>query len=212
MSGKKTKANTKINKKIIEKVQKEESGSRINNSDSDSSQISDVDSNQNIDIKEDKEDKEEDETKLMDYIIKYIKIDDMIKRKNTEFKQEVKPIKDSKKKLEDYIISYLDGIEQDFINVGKSNTLTKVVTEQKSAIKMDNIEETLIDGFKKHNLYEDDEEMYEVIKEFIKNIDEKRETKTKKSIVRTQPKEKKEAKQKAEKIIKSQIKKNNKNT
>lgn len=171
----------------------------------DSSEISDIDENQSIpdafeyDRKKieteddiDKEAKEEYvKTVVLDSVIKYIKIDDIIKKKQNEHKKELVPIKESKIKLESFLINYLDKIDEEFIMVGTKNTLTKTEVSKKTPVKLEDITESLIEGFKKYELYDDNEdEKIKIIKDLVQTIDSKREVKTRKYLKRTQKCEK----------------------
>ena len=172
--------------------------------DIDSSDISDIDDNQCVsdafnydsknssNTKDDANDDLNDESRkkyiqtvVLDRVIKYIKIDDIIKKKHEEFKKEMKVIKDSKDKLEQFLIEYLDKINEEYIQVGNKSTLIKTEVKSKAAPKMEDISVCLIEGFKKHELCNnDDEEIKKVIKEFITTIDAKREIKTRKYLKR----------------------------
>jgi hypothetical protein len=131
------------------------------------------------------------QTVVLDRVIKYIKIDDIIQKKQTEFRKEMKTIKESKDILEKFLIDYLDKIDEEFIQVGEKNKLVKTVTTTKSPPKMEDIASCLVDGFKKYGIYEDENEIKRVVKDFINNIEEKREVKTKKYLKRQVTRERK---------------------
>jgi len=50
---------------------------------------------------------------------------------------------------------------------------------------MDDISACLIDGFRKYEIYENDEEINRVVKDFVTTIDNKREIRTRKYLKRT---------------------------
>lgn len=200
---------TKINKNNVKEKSLEEE-----ETDKDSSDISDIDDNQEISdafnydnkkskskkvIKnnEDYEDGEENgekceedmdeeyvQTVVMERVIKYVKLDDVIKEKQNEHKKEMKTLKDTKDQLEQFLIGFLDKMNEEYIQLGNKSTLIKTETQTKAAPKMEDISVCLIDGFRKYEIYEDDEEIKRVVKDFIKTIDDKREIKTRKYLKR----------------------------
>lgn len=166
----------------------------------DSSEISDFDENQEISdafenydnkkkkVSEDADNEVTDEyiqTVLLENVIKYIKLDDLIKEKQSEYKKEMKKIKDTKDNLEHYLIDYLDKMDEEYIQVGNKSTLIKTEVKTKAPPKMEDISVCLIDGFRKHEIYDDDEEIKRIVSDFVKTIDEKREVKTRKFLKRT---------------------------
>ena len=70
-------------------------------------------------------------------------------KKQEKLKAELKKIKDAKEVMEEYIITYLDKNDADFLNIGKEKLRVEEKKSQ-SAIKMEYIEECLVDGFKKY--------------------------------------------------------------
>lgn len=180
---------------------KSSSKSSSNNvNEKDSSDISDIEDNVTIsdafnydtkqETNDDNIDKEAEteyiQTVVLDRVVKYIKIDDIIKQKQQEHKKEMKTIKDHKDKLEQFLIEYLDKIDQEYIQVGDKGTLTKTESRSKSSIKIEDISVSLIEGFKKYNIYEDITEIKRVVEDFIESIENKREVKVRKYIKRTQ--------------------------
>ena len=137
------------------------------------------------------------ENVVVDRIINYIKMDDIIKQKKKAFSDEMKAIKKSKEQLEKYLISYLDDINEDTINIGKKATLNKVEKQIVGKITKENVTETLLEGFKKYNIYDNEADTIRVITDFMDTIESKREIKTKKYLERKTPEEinKKENKQ-----------------
>lgn len=136
------------------------------------------------DENEEEMDEEFVQTVVMERVLKYIKLDDVIKEKQNEHKKEMKTLKDTKDQLEQFLISFLDKINEEYIQLGNKSTLIKTETQTKAAPKMEDISVCLIDGFRKYEIYEDDEEIKRVVKDFIKTIDEKREIKTRKYLKR----------------------------
>ena len=167
----------------------------------DSSDISDIDDNVtisdafNYDNKKENNnsiDKEAEaeyiQTVVLDRVVKYIKIDDIIKQKQQDHKKEMKTIKDHKDKLEQFLIEYLDKIDQEYIQVGDKGTLTKTETRTKTSIKMEDISISLIEGFKKHKIYEDIAEIKRVVEDFVETIENRRDVKVRKYLKRTKAK------------------------
>jgi hypothetical protein len=124
-------------------------------------------------------------TVIADKVIKYMKIDDLIKQKQDEHKKEIKQMKEGKEALEKFLIEYLDKINEECINVGKKASLIKTESKRAAPIKVEDISTSLIDGFKKFEIYDDDEQIERVVKEFISTIEAKREVKTRKYLKRT---------------------------
>lgn len=131
------------------------------------------------------EKKEYIQTVVLDRVIKYIKLDDVIKQKQNEHKKEMKAIKDSKEQLEHFLIGYLDKVDEEYIQLGNKSTLIKTEVKTKAPPKMEDISVCLVEGFRKHEIYEDDSEIKRVVKDFIETIDAKREIKTRKYLKRT---------------------------
>lgn len=182
----------------------------INKSKEDSSDISDYNENDSIgdafDYDKNKENSEsvDEKTKqeyiktvVYDRILKYLKIDDVIKKKNEEFREEMKTIKQLKDKLERFLIDYLDKIEQEYIQIEtKQTTLTKTEVKSKAPIKKEDISISLIEGFKKYEIYDNDDEIKRVVTDFIETIENKREIKTRKYLKRTKIKKEKKCNKK----------------
>lgn len=131
-------------------------------------------------------------------VVKYIMFDDLLKKKQAEHRKEVKTIKEAKEKLEQYLVTYLDKVDEEFIKMNNGGTkLVKTETKTKSPPKMEDISVCLTEGFKKYELYDDDNDIQRVVKEFIEQIDAKRAIKTRKFIKRME--EDKEGKKKPKK-------------
>jgi len=160
--------------------------------DKDSSEISEIDENEslsdcfNYDIKKDENDDNIDseaqteyvKNVVFDYVIKYIKIDDIIKKKQTDHKKEMKAIKDTKDQLETFLLNYLEKVNQEYVELANKSKLIKTETTTKSAPKLDDINLCLMDGFKEHGIFENDDEIKRVVGDLMKKIDDKRETKS----------------------------------
>ena len=138
------------------------------------------------------------ENEVFEAIVKFMKTDDLISEKEKEHKETVAPLKKQRTALETFLIDYLEQINQEFIKIGEKTQLTKVETETKGPIKAENVAEALIEGFKKHELYTDEQhdEMLRVVKDMMTIVDAKREKKIKKKISRINL-EKEEKKKKA---------------
>jgi hypothetical protein len=139
------------------------------------------------------------ENEVFDAIVKYMKTDDLIREKENEHRELMTPLKKDRTVLETFLIDYLEQIDQEFIKIGEKTQLTKVETESKAAIKPENVAEALVEGFKKHELYteEQHEEMLRVVKDMMVIVESKRERKISKKIRRVDLE--KEAKKKAAK-------------
>lgn len=156
------------------------------NNDQNNADHQDADQNEDVDYDELTEGakKEYIQTVVLDKVINYIKLDDIIKQKQLEHKKEMKVIKDSKEQLEEFLIQYLDKVDEEFIELGNKSTLYKTEIKTKAAPKMEDIGICLVEGFKKYEFYEDDDEIKRVVKDFIDTIDAKREVKTRKYLKR----------------------------
>lgn len=150
------------------------------------------------------------ENDVFDAIVQFMKTDDIIKEKETMHREEVAPLKKHRTDLEMFLIDYLDKIDQEFIKVGEKTQLTKVESTSKGPIKPENVAEALLEGFKKHELYTEDQhdEMVRVIKDMIQIVESKREQKVKKKIARVNLE--KQAKKDAETASKANADKINK--
>lgn len=169
-------------------------------SEKDSSDVSDIDDNVSIsdafnyDTKKENSSIEKEaeaeyiQTVVLDRVVKYIKIDDIIKQKQQEHKKEMKTIKDHKDKLEQFLIDYLDKIDQEYIQVGDKGTLTKTESRTKSSIKMEDISISLIEGFKKHKIYNDIADIKRVVEDFVETIENRRDVRVRKYLKRTKAK------------------------
>lgn len=161
-----------------------------NNTDADSSIISDYsdDEDNNKYMHEDDMEKEAKEKYVKDVvcdkIVKYVKIDKILSDKQSEFTKEIKPIKDAKKSLQEFLCKYLDDINEEYFNV-KDKRYTKTTKQTKKPIKLENIVEGLRDDFAEHEIFNDEKEMDTAIQRMIKKIDGKRETSEKKYLKRS---------------------------
>jgi len=178
-------------KKSSNKMDSEDVDCDTENNIDDTNDDNDTDNNEsNIDkdlsnVNDDELDEEYVQTVVMERVIKYIKLDDVIKEKQTEHRKEMKTLKDTKDNLEQFLIGFLDRINEEYIQLGNKSTLIKTETQTKAAPKMEDIGVCLIDGFRKYEIYEDDDEIKRVVKDFLKSIEEKREIKTRKYLKRT---------------------------
>jgi microtubule-associated protein 1 len=188
--------------------------SNRNNEDNDSSFVSDIGdkeiSNNAFEYDDKKVHEEFVKNVLVDKVSKYIKLDNIIKEKQDKLKTELKKIKDAKEQMEEYIISYLDKNDAEFLGIGNEK-LIKTVKETKAPIKIENIEESLIEGFKKYELYKNDEEISKVVKDFLMTIDSKIKITQRKYLTRENNKkeDKKEVKKEDKKEVKKQVKNKN---
>lgn len=175
---------------------------KLPDKENDSSDISDIDENEDIsdafnyDTKKANMSKKESEnddnlseeyiqTVVVERVVRYINLDNLIKDKQIEHKKEMKVIKDTKDQLEQFLIGYLDKVNEEYINLGKNSaTLVKTETKTKAPPKMEDIGVCLIEGFRKYEIYNDDDDIKRVVKDFIKTIEDKREVKTRKYLKR----------------------------
>jgi len=182
---------------------------RSNQMTRDSSEIQDIDDNQSVPDAFEFDQKKSDDLDqeatdnyvkevVMDRIIKYIKIDDLIKKKEEEHRTFMKTIKEGRTKLEQFIIGYLDNIDEEYVQLGKQNKLTKAIKESKQPIKTDIIKEVLKIEFKEKGFCDNTQQIEKMVEEFIIKIEEKREIKTKKTLSRSNP-EKESAKEEKKK-------------
>jgi hypothetical protein len=191
----------------------------------DSSEISDIDENQDIpDAFEayDDEGKQADNgaeftdeyinTVVADRVIKYLKLDDLMKEKQVEHKKEIKTIKDAKEQLEQFLISYLDKVNEEYIQLGGKSTLTKVEKESIAPPKMEDVSVCLMEGFRRHEIYEDDDKIKQVVEDFMKEIEIKRERKVRKYLKRSGGEKDKKKKNDAESETKKQTTRKTKKT
>ncbi len=130
-------------------------------------------------------------TVVCDRVVKYMKLDDLIKEKQSEHKKDMKAIKDSKEKLEKFLLNYLDQVHEEFIQIKNDTKLIKTEKTTKSALKMEDISSSLIEGFKKYEIYEDDVQIDRVVTDLLKTIDSKRKNNTRKFIQRVNTEDKK---------------------
>ena len=94
---------------------------------------------------------------IVDAIVRFMKTDDIICEKERELREYVTPLKKQRTELELFLIDYLEKIEQEYIVVGSKSRLNKVETTVKAPIKPENVAEALMEGFKKHELYLDEQ-------------------------------------------------------
>ena len=147
----------------------------------DSSFVSEIDENAELDHESDCK-ATDPQIAISDKIIKYLRIDVTLKRRQKEHREELKAIKQTKKDLENFIISYLDKIEQEFIEIKNQAVLTKKTYERKEPIRLEKIEDVLINKFSEDNILPDDETRKSVIKELLTKIEAERKVSTRKAI------------------------------
>jgi hypothetical protein len=123
----------------------------------------------------DEADEEENQKQLnkvfLDKIIKYIKTDDLIKKKVKEHNEEVKILKMEKTNLENSILIFLDKIDENYISINGTGKLIKNESKTKSAIKVEYIQESIIQSIKKTNINIEKQILEELIETIIKQID-----------------------------------------
>jgi hypothetical protein len=125
---------------------------------------------------------------LKQKVIAYVRIDDLIKTKQ----QEIKNLKELKKPCEEVIIKFFDETELDFFDLGKNgDKITKHKIEQKAPLKLDIIKDAIKEHLIKEKMVETEERCTGILNDIAELIDKKRPVKTKVSVRRTIPKEKK---------------------
>lgn len=141
------------------------------------------------------------ESDVFDSIVKFMKTDDLISEREMEFRQEITPLKKQRTDLENFLIGYLEEMDNDFIQLGKTTKLTKVETENVAPIKPENVADALVEGFRKHELYTEEEhdEMVRVVKDLLIIVDSKRERSIKKKIARVDIRAEQEKEERAQK-------------
>jgi len=165
-----------------------------------SDDVSDISDDSDFEEGKEGEDGEDDDskklgTKFLENVIKYLEIDDTIKQKQDEHREEVKNLKDTKGELEGYIIRYLDRKGKNEINIGNGKgQLVKEVKDSKSPIKPENIREGILDGLKKSEFGETDEETLKLINSIMDSIDTKRAVTQRTCLRRINPKAPKKGK------------------
>jgi hypothetical protein len=148
-------------------------------SDDNSTHISSVDENEDIDdMTVDDISKEATDNfkknELLDHIIKYVQIDNIIRDKRKEIREDIKVLNERKKRMEVFILKYLDDINQEQINIDGTGKLKKNVSQVKGAIKIDNIKKSIEDGIKKEGVIKDDKRLSILLDSILDLIDKNR--------------------------------------
>lgn len=141
-------------------------------------------------------------TVIFGKIMQYVKLDTILQKKQFEYKKATDDIKLMKDNLEEFLCQYLDKIGEECINFGEKKSLVKTVSQTKAPPKIEDIGICLVDGFKKHNLIENDDDVKKIVDDLITAIDNRREIKTRKYIKyvgRENPNKKEKAAQKSKK-------------
>jgi|688.fasta_scaffold80767_4 hypothetical protein len=139
------------------------------------------------------------ENTVKEQVTKYLNYDNEIRKARSELKDRIKILSKKKIDAEEIIINYLDEVNKKF-NLEKpyleyddgKGKLIKTVSKTKESIKIDNVEKSLNEIVRKHNLFQGDEKMELFLKEFIENIEAKRKVKERTYIKRTMKKNKRE--------------------
>lgn len=125
---------------------------------------------------------------LKQKIITYIKIDDAVRKKQ----EEIKHLKEMKKPCEEAIITHLESIQEDAFNLISGDRLIKNKVEHKAPLKVDFIKDAIKEELIKENMVQTQERCDFLINEILEMIDKKRPVKTKVSLRRAVPKQKKQ--------------------
>jgi len=137
------------------------------------------------------------ENTVKEQVTKYLNYDNEIKKARSELKDRIKILSKKKIDAEEIIINYLDEVNKKF-NLDKpyleyddgKGKLIKTISKTKESIKIDNVEKSLSEIVRKHNLFQGDEKMELFLKEFIDNVEAKRKIKERTYIKRTMKKNK----------------------
>lgn len=121
-------------------------------------------------------------TVIFNKISQYVQLDTILQNKTFEFKKETDSIKTMKNNLEEFLCQYLEKVGEESISFGANKSIVKTVSQTKAPPKMEDIVKSLLDGFKKHHLTDNNDDTKKIINELVNSIDEKREIKTKKYI------------------------------
>lgn len=176
--------------KKIKQIKKQD-----NNSDNESESASIENSNLSEEITDDlvskkaKEDYQKND--FFEKIIKYIKFDDLIRKETLEYREKVNSLKEQKLELETFILRYLDTIEQDTINIGGDNKITKYESVRTSALNEEIIKNSIFEQLKKENIVKDENKCKELVENTFNLMQNKREKKSKFCLKRTIAKPKK---------------------
>jgi hypothetical protein len=138
---------------------------KINDSDNDSDNISDIEEN-DLNNK-DNPVKITDEFK--ESVIGFIKLDDLIRQRQ----EDIKELKEKKKPYEEYILKYLDKVGENVIEIQESK-LRKNQSETKMPLKIDMIKEAIYETIKKEKKDQSDDKCKELVEETIQLMENKR--------------------------------------
>ena len=128
---------------------------------------------------------------FLDKIIKFIKTDDLIKKKEKENKEEIKVLKNDKKKLEAYILNYLEKLDENYVSINGTGKLIKNESNTRGTIKVETIQESIMETFKNKNLNLNPELVRSIVDDIIIRIDNKRGTSKRIYLKRTTERKKK---------------------
>ena len=125
------------------------------------------------------------QNKFLENVIKFLQTDDIIRKKTNEYKDNIKILKDTKSELEEFVIRYLEKENEDYIDIKGKGKLIKKKTITKSAIKIDNIKESIFEELHQRKLLETDDETINLINNILTKIENKRTVKEKTVLKRT---------------------------
>jgi hypothetical protein len=169
-----------IKKKKVEKVETEsDNENKSNNSDVTDDQVSQMAESHSLN------------TEFMEKIIKYVKVDDHIKRKMQEHREEMKVLKNAKKLLEDYISTNLSKVGEKQIVMNGTGKLIRTESTTKSAMKVDDIKNSIQEILEEEGLVKNEDEQTELIQKILTLIDSKRVRKSRTYLKRTRERKKK---------------------
>ena len=119
-------------------------------------------------------------SEVCDTVKKYVSISEKVNLKESKYREEISDLKKQMISFESYLINYLEHISEEYIDIAyKKVRIQKIETEKKGPIKIEQVSEALVDGFKKHEVYteKESEALMKVISDLLIMIENKREKK-----------------------------------
>ena len=96
------------------------------------------------------------ETEFKESIIKYITMDDLIREEMIEHREKINNLKTQRMELEAYIIKYLDAYEEEQVNLGDNQHLSKAQSVRKCGINKQLIQDSIYEQLKKEKMIKDE--------------------------------------------------------
>ena len=158
------------------------------------------------------------ENEFKESVVKYIHIDDLIRQEMAEHREKLINLKTMREDLEGYIIKYLDAYEEERVNLGDNQHLTKTQSVRKACINKQLIQDSIFEQLKKEKMIKDEHAGKLLAEKTYELIESKREQKVRTYLKRTMPRKKKNKDDTVNKTAKNTgknsqaISKKNKNT